>query len=142
MLSERPASLGAQPSGGRYCASAIGPSDEPCQEWVSDGVLLRYDSPPFVWCHLDILRPGHWRQQEPLPFRGNCSCKFRARHSVSCFQNIIAELRTAHYARLAPIANHWNAAMGIDVRYPDTQTLLRAAMRLVGSGRHRCRFST
>jgi len=86
MLSESPASLGAQPSGGRAVAPAIGPSDEPCQEWVSDGVLLRYDSSPFVWCHLDILRPGHWRQQEPLPFRGNCSCKFRARHSVSCFQ--------------------------------------------------------
>jgi uncharacterized protein len=34
--------------------------------------------------------------------------------------DIIAELRSALYARFAPIANHWNAAMGIDVRYPDT----------------------
>ncbi len=68
MLSESPASLGAQPSGGRAVAPAIGPSDELCQEWVSDGVLLRYDSSPFVWCHLDILRPGHWRQQEPMSF--------------------------------------------------------------------------
>jgi hypothetical protein len=33
---------------------------------------------------------------------------------------IIAELRTAIYPRLAPIANRWNAAMGIDVRYPET----------------------
>lgn len=33
---------------------------------------------------------------------------------------IVAELRTAIYPRLAPIANRWNAAMGIDVRYPDT----------------------
>jgi len=32
---------------------------------------------------------------------------------------IIAELRTAIYSRLAPIANRWNTAMGIDVRYPE-----------------------
>jgi hypothetical protein len=31
----------------------------------------------------------------------------------------VAELRTALYPRLVPIANRWNAAMGIDVRYPD-----------------------
>jgi hypothetical protein len=28
-------------------------------------------------------------------------------------------LRTALYARIAPIANRWNEAMGIDVRYPE-----------------------
>jgi hypothetical protein len=32
--------------------------------------------------------------------------------------NIIAELRTSIYPRLVPIANRWNEAMGIDVRYP------------------------
>ena len=32
---------------------------------------------------------------------------------------IIAELRSVLYAHLAPIANRWNAAMGLDVRYPD-----------------------
>jgi hypothetical protein len=31
---------------------------------------------------------------------------------------IIQGLRTALYPRLAPVANRWNAAMGIDVRYP------------------------
>jgi hypothetical protein len=31
----------------------------------------------------------------------------------------IATLRTAIYAQLAPIANRWNAAMDIDVRYPE-----------------------
>jgi uncharacterized protein len=31
----------------------------------------------------------------------------------------IAALRTAVYPRLAPIANRWNEAMGMDVRYPE-----------------------
>ena len=33
---------------------------------------------------------------------------------------LIQGLRTALYLRLAPIANHWNAAMGIEVRYPES----------------------
>jgi hypothetical protein len=32
---------------------------------------------------------------------------------------IVRSLRTALYPRLAPIANRWNAAMGIDVRFPE-----------------------
>lgn len=32
----------------------------------------------------------------------------------------VAELRTALYPRLAPIANRWNTAMRIDVRFPET----------------------
>ncbi len=33
--------------------------------------------------------------------------------------DIIAGLRTAIYPHLAPIANRWNGALGIDVRYPE-----------------------
>jgi uncharacterized protein len=33
--------------------------------------------------------------------------------------DLIAGLRTAVYRRLVPIANRWNTAMGIDVRYPE-----------------------
>ncbi len=32
---------------------------------------------------------------------------------------LIAGLRTAVYPHLVPVANRWNSAMGIDVRYPD-----------------------
>ena len=32
---------------------------------------------------------------------------------------LIQGLRTALYPRLAPVANRWNTAMGIDVRYPE-----------------------
>ena len=34
--------------------------------------------------------------------------------------DIIAELRPALYAPLAPIANRWNAAMSIDISYPES----------------------
>ena len=34
--------------------------------------------------------------------------------------DLVAGLRTALYGRLAPIANRWNAAMGLEARYPDT----------------------
>ena len=33
--------------------------------------------------------------------------------------NLIAELRTAVYPSLVPIANRWNTAMGIGMRYPE-----------------------
>ncbi len=32
--------------------------------------------------------------------------------------DVIAALRTALYPQLAPLANRWNEAMGIEVRYP------------------------
>ncbi len=34
--------------------------------------------------------------------------------------DLVAELRDRLYARLAPVADRWNAAMGIGVRYPAT----------------------
>ena len=34
--------------------------------------------------------------------------------------NLIAELRPALYAQLRGVANRWNEAMGIDIRYPET----------------------
>jgi hypothetical protein len=33
---------------------------------------------------------------------------------------IVSELRTALYTSLAPLANRWNEAMGLGVRYPET----------------------
>lgn len=33
--------------------------------------------------------------------------------------DIVADLRTSLYPHLAPIANRWNEAMGIDIRYPE-----------------------
>jgi hypothetical protein len=36
--------------------------------------------------------------------------------------NLVQDLRTGLYPRLAPLANRWNALMGIGVRYPETHT--------------------
>jgi hypothetical protein len=33
---------------------------------------------------------------------------------------IVADLRTALYPKLAPVANRWNGAMAIDIRYPES----------------------
>jgi hypothetical protein len=45
----------------------------------------------------------------------------RGEYKYFCYPlpDILQQLRTALYERLAPIANQWNHAMGIDTRYPD-----------------------
>jgi hypothetical protein len=47
----------------------------------------------------------------------------------------VAGLRSAIYLRLVPIANRWNAAMGIDVRYPDTHAAFLARCHAAGQQR-------
>ena len=45
----------------------------------------------------------------------------RGEYKYFCYPlpDIVADLRTAFYPRLAPIAKRWNNAMGINVPYPD-----------------------
>ena len=47
----------------------------------------------------------------------------------------VADLRTALYPRLAPIANRWNLSMGIDVRYPDAHADFLARCHKAGQTR-------
>jgi uncharacterized protein len=47
----------------------------------------------------------------------------------------VDNLRGAIYPQLAPIANRWNAAMGIDVRYPDTHAEFLARCHAAGQQR-------
>jgi hypothetical protein len=44
----------------------------------------------------------------------------------------VAGLRAALYPHLQPIANHWNAAMGIDVRYPAQHADFQARCHAAG----------
>ena len=48
---------------------------------------------------------------------------------------ILAELRTAIYPRLAPIADRWNEMMGIPVRYPTTHNEFLARCHAAGQSR-------
>ena len=48
---------------------------------------------------------------------------------------LVAGLRSAIYPRLAPIANRWNAAMRIDVRYPHTHAEFLARCHEAGQVR-------
>lgn len=47
----------------------------------------------------------------------------------------VAALREALYPRLRPIANQWNAAMGLDVRYPDRHADFLARCHAAGQDR-------
>ena len=49
--------------------------------------------------------------------------------------DIVADLRTSLYPRLAPFANRWNEAMGIEVRYPEAHADFIARCHKAGQTR-------
>jgi hypothetical protein len=49
--------------------------------------------------------------------------------------DVIAALRASFYPRLAPIANRWNEAMGIAVRYPDEHEAFLTRCRKAGQSK-------
>ncbi|MGH8158138.1 MAG: 2OG-Fe(II) oxygenase [Rhodanobacter sp.] len=76
-------------------------------------------SPQECWTLADLYA-------DESPFRSRVVME---RHGFGCGEYkyfsyplpaLVASLRSAIYPRLAPIANRWNAAMGIAVRYPAT----------------------
>jgi hypothetical protein len=48
---------------------------------------------------------------------------------------LVADLRTAIYPQLSPVANRWNEAMGIDSRYPPTHAAYLSRCHRAGQSR-------
>ena len=63
-------------------------------------------------------RPDGFRSRVVMARHGFGSGEYR--YFAYPLPPTVALLREAVYPYLAPVANRWNAAMGIDVRYPDT----------------------
>lgn len=87
---------------------------------VLDGLL-----PPEACAALAALYPddSHFRSRVVMGRHGFGRGEYQ--YFSYPLPEIIAGLRTALYARLAPVANRWNEAMGLEVRYPgEHQTFL------------------
>ncbi len=61
----------------------------------------------------------------------------RGEYKYFCYPlpDIVADLRSAFYPQLAPIANRWNAAMGLAVRYPEEHADYLARCQAAGQVR-------
>src|SRR5450755_4272775 len=60
----------------------------------------------------------------------------RGEYKYFCYPlpELIAELRPALYARLRGVANRWNEAMGIDIRYPESHDAFLERCHAAGQG--------
>ncbi|QNO28711.1 2OG-Fe(II) oxygenase [Sphingopyxis sp. OPL5] len=86
-----------------------------------DALAACYDAPQGFRSHVHMARHGFGRGEYryfayPLPAP-------------------VADLRTALYTRLAPIANRWHARMGMDVRFPDAHAAFLARCHAAGQAR-------
>jgi uncharacterized protein len=91
------------------------------QKTETDAIAGLYDHDDRFRSHIVMARHGFGRGEYkyfkyPLPDR-------------------VGELRMALYPRLVPIANRWNEAMGIDVRYPDSHAEFIARCHAAGQDR-------
>lgn len=98
-----------------YGAAVIGPQLSPDQ---CKTLINGYDSEDLYRSRVVMARHGFGRGEYkyftyPLP-------------------SVIAELRESLYPYLAEIANRWNTAMGIDVRYPAEHELFKARCHEAG----------
>ena len=85
----------------------------------SGDALLKHVLTPAEWEALRGLYAGeeHFRSRVVMARHGFGRGEYK--YFRYPLPNIVQELRTALYEPLAPIANQWNQAMGIAIRYPD-----------------------
>jgi uncharacterized protein len=86
-----------------------------------DAVAALYDRPAGFRSHVVMARHGFGRGEYryfsyPLP-------------------GLVQDLRTALYPRLAPIANRWHEAMGMDARFPAEHAEFLERCHAAGQGR-------
>jgi uncharacterized protein len=86
-----------------------------------DALAVRYDATDGFRSHVHMARHGFGRGEYryfsyPLP-------------------PLVADLRTALYARLAPIANRWHARMGMAGRFPEDHADFLARCHAAGQAR-------
>jgi uncharacterized protein len=98
-----------------YGATAIGPLLTPEQ---CEALIGAYDDNDLYRTRIVMARHGFGRGEYkyftyPLP-------------------PVISELREGLYPHLATIANRWNEAMDVDVRYPDTHEAFKARCHQAG----------
>jgi hypothetical protein len=80
---------------------------------VLKGVLMAEECAALAAMYPD---DGHFRSRVVMGRHGFGRGEYK--YFAYPLPGLIAELRPALYARLAGIANRWNEAMGIDIRYP------------------------
>ena len=81
------------------------------------GVIVRFFTP--AECdHLAMLYPFDELFRSRVLMARHGFGRGEYKYFTYPLPDMVAGLRTAIYPRLARIANRWNAAMGIDVRYP------------------------
>jgi uncharacterized protein len=76
---------------------------------------------------------GHFRSRIVMGRHGFGSGEYK--YFSYPLPELIGELRPALYAKLHPVANRWNQAMGIDIRYPETHEAFLERCHEAGQGR-------
>lgn len=86
-----------------------------------DGLAARYDAAEGFRSHVVMARHGFGRGEY--------------RYFAYPLPGPVAALRSALYARLAPVANRWHERMGIDVRFPARHEDFLARCHAAGQAR-------
>ncbi|WP_256839735.1 2OG-Fe(II) oxygenase [Sphingopyxis sp. KK2] len=86
-----------------------------------DGLAARYDAPEGFRSRVQMARHGFGRGEY--------------RYFAYPLPGPVAALRSALYARLAPVANRWHERMGIDVRFPARHEDFLARCHAAGQAR-------
>lgn len=97
---------------------------------VLPGLLARADCEALAALYPD---DRHFRSRIVMARHGFGQGEYK--YFATSLPAVLATLRSALYARLAPIADRWNAALGLPVRYPPTLDAFLARCHAAGQTR-------